>query len=42
MKLSEYAGVSLIAASMALAGVFAAAQTAADTTIPRVPTHRLT
>ena len=37
MKPNEYAGLSLIAASMALAGVFAAAQTAADTTIPRVP-----
>ena len=32
MKPNEYAGLSLIAASMALAGVFAAAQTATDTT----------
>ena len=37
MKLTKYAGVSLVAASMALAGVFAAAQTADDTPIPRVP-----
>src|SRR5688572_33473317 len=37
MKPNGYAGLSLAAASMALAGVFAAAQTAADTTIPRVP-----
>jgi cytochrome c peroxidase len=37
MKPNEYAGLSLAAASMALAGVFAAPQTAADTTIPRVP-----
>ena len=37
MKFTNYAGVSLVAASMALAGVFAAAQTADDTPIPRVP-----
>ena len=37
MNLREFARVSLIAASMALAGVFAAAQDSADTTIPRVP-----
>src|SRR5688572_12276412 len=37
MKPNEYAGLSLAAASMALAGVIAAAQTTADTPIPRVP-----
>lgn len=36
MKLGKFAGVSLVAGSMALAGVLVAAQTAADTTIPRV------
>ena len=37
MKLSEHARLTLIAASMGLAGMLVAAQTAADTTIPRVP-----
>src|SRR5688500_14967461 len=37
MNLREFAGVSLMTASMALAGVIAAAQTTTDTPIPRVP-----
>ncbi len=37
MKPRLYAGFSRIAASVAVASVFAAAQTTADTTIPRVP-----
>ena len=37
MNIREFAGLSLISASMALAGFIAAAQTTADTPIPRVP-----
>ena len=37
MNLSGYARAGFIAGSMTLAGVLAAAQTTADTTIPRVP-----
>ena len=37
MNLSEYVRAGFIAGSMTLAGVLAAAQTTADTTIPRVP-----
>jgi cytochrome c peroxidase len=36
MNFNRYARVGLVAGSMTLAGVFATAQTAADTTIPRV------